>query len=914
MRLRCSVVIVLVTIVSLLNISSVLADTSDRQWVFSQANNNLGWSAFYSPHFATNGVAAGYWWGTTSGSDPFVVGPDNISITARANHYISFRMKMHKTTSATDRFGSSSAEIYWETSAEPSMDENKKVTFKTYGNGQWKTYNVRIGNHAKWTGTIKRFRIDPCMASGVRVEIAWIKIMRDTSAPSYSLENIWTFEDGESTSDNTPTLCLRNAYDEISGIDRVEFYWRPGTSTSESDWVLNGVDSDGADGYQYSYPQLPDGVYDLGVKVYDKVGNIGSWATGDDKWIDDLHIDSAMGTRIDVDAAVLGDAVPKEIFGNNLMWNQWTNIYNATTGRLPEALESRIADMGMPVFRYPGGCYADTFYWKKSIGPVAQRPTQYSNGCNTNFYASLPKFGLDEFLRFCETRGYTPMLTCRFRWPGGPRTGNATIGWLEGENPYAEALQDAIDLVEYCNAPNDGSNPNGGTDWAATRAANGHPAPYNVKLFEIGNEPWGPDPWGSPGNYGFDGPSEYAVAFLKYLEEMQAVDPTIKVSTTTHLQSQLDFDPVSPEWSHTVYQITGPFINHSQAHPYLPYSAWQKNLLLLYDETMATPKALDDLLSTQRTTIKLTTPEKEGQIKLRLTEWDINYGWVYDPAQGRINQSHIKTLKVAVSLADAFRVFIENRDIVESAEWWHLYGGIYSCIDSDATYRPNPAYHSFRIFNKHFGDTLVKSKVFGSPEFDFLPASGSILKKQLGVDLLTVIASKSADGKSLYLVVINKDRADAHVSQVNLANFASFAGAKVHAEVWELNGLDVDDYNNPQNTKITETSAVYDQSFSYSFPAHSVTSFKFMPLVTGSINAVKEADDGTQVEIPGREVTAVFGSDSFYVEEDDRASGIRVKTAGPLPGIGNHATVIGVIKVNSDGERFIESTSVVITK
>jgi alpha-N-arabinofuranosidase len=48
--------------------------------------------------------------------------------------------------------------------------------------------------------------------------------------------------------------------------------------------------------------------------------------------------------------------------------------------------------------------------------------------------------------------------------------------------------KDAADLVEYLNSPNDGSNPNDGTDWAAVRAANGHPEPYNIKYFEIGNE------------------------------------------------------------------------------------------------------------------------------------------------------------------------------------------------------------------------------------------------------------------------------------------------------------------------------------------------------------------------------------------------------------------------------------------
>ena len=45
-------------------------------------------------------------------------------------------------------------------------------------------------------------------------------------------------------------------------------------------------------------------------------------------------------------------------------------------------------------------------------------------------------------------------------------------------------------MIEYLNAPADGdvTNPNGGVDWAEVRAANGHPKPYGVTRFEIGNE------------------------------------------------------------------------------------------------------------------------------------------------------------------------------------------------------------------------------------------------------------------------------------------------------------------------------------------------------------------------------------------------------------------------------------------
>ena len=48
----------------------------------------------------------------------------------------------------------------------------------------------------------------------------------------------------------------------------------------------------------------------------------------------------------------------------------------------------------------------------------------------------------------------------------------------------AQHIQDARDLVEYCNGP-------ASSKWGKVRAANGHAEPYGVKYWEIGNEIWG---------------------------------------------------------------------------------------------------------------------------------------------------------------------------------------------------------------------------------------------------------------------------------------------------------------------------------------------------------------------------------------------------------------------------------------
>jgi alpha-N-arabinofuranosidase len=119
--------------------------------------------------------------------------------------------------------------------------------------------------------------------------------------------------------------------------------------------------------------------------------------------------------------------------------------------------------------RYPGGVVANLFDWRKSIGAT--------KGCQTNgremgsgfLRARGQGYGPDEHMRLVREVGADTVMM---------------VPWV------TETPADAAGWVEYMNSPADGDarNPLGGTDWAELRAANGHPAPYNVRLWEIGNE------------------------------------------------------------------------------------------------------------------------------------------------------------------------------------------------------------------------------------------------------------------------------------------------------------------------------------------------------------------------------------------------------------------------------------------
>ena len=123
--------------------------------------------------------------------------------------------------------------------------------------------------------------------------------------------------------------------------------------------------------------------------------------------------------------------------------------------------------MGLKTYRFPGGSEGNLYQWKRAIGPVDQRIPNVSGNSRK---PRTNEFGSDEFGRLLES-------------------GSFNQGIIMVAYAY-EKPEDAADWVEYMNCKV-GQNPNGGIDWAAVRAKNGHPEPYNIRYWEIGNEVYG---------------------------------------------------------------------------------------------------------------------------------------------------------------------------------------------------------------------------------------------------------------------------------------------------------------------------------------------------------------------------------------------------------------------------------------
>ena len=142
------------------------------------------------------------------------------------------------------------------------------------------------------------------------------------------------------------------------------------------------------------------------------------------------------------------------------------------------------------VYRWPGGNFVSAHEWRDAVGPIDKRPPIY----DPVWHAVQPNdVGTDEFMTLCRLLGVDAYITV-----------NAGFG-----DEYS-----AAQLVEYVNGAVT-------TPMGRWRAANGHAQPYNVKLWGVGNEPWGD--W----QMGHTSVEQFALKHDQFAKAMRKVDPSI---------------------------------------------------------------------------------------------------------------------------------------------------------------------------------------------------------------------------------------------------------------------------------------------------------------------------------------------------------------------------------------------------
>jgi alpha-N-arabinofuranosidase len=157
-------------------------------------------------------------------------------------------------------------------------------------------------------------------------------------------------------------------------------------------------------------------------------------------------------------------------------------------------LIKHIKEAGFKMVKWPGGNFVSTYYWRDGLGDPDQRPPRIMPDFNL---AESNDMGLHEFMTFCRLIGAEPDLAIN--------------------SGFGEAT-DAAEEVEYMNGSVD-------TPMGKLRAAHGHPEPYKIKYWTIGNEMYGP--W----QYGHMSLNQYCLKHNDIVTAMRKVDAKIKVTS-----------------------------------------------------------------------------------------------------------------------------------------------------------------------------------------------------------------------------------------------------------------------------------------------------------------------------------------------------------------------------------------------
>lgn len=271
-------------------------------------------------------------------------------------------------------------------------------------------------------------------------------------------------------------------------------------------------------------------------------------------------------------------------FTEHLGRSIYTGIYepghpNADEDGYRKDVMELVKELGVPVIRYPGGNFVSCYDWHDGIGPKEKRPKRMDYAWSS---IETNQFGIDEFCQWAEKVGIEPMIAV---------------------NLGTGSIKDAGDLVEYCNHP-------GGTYWSDLRAQNGHPEPYNIKYWCLGNEMEGS--WQA----GHLSAEDYTKKALEAAKIMRWVDPSIKLVACG---SSYEMLPTYMEWDRTMLTDLYNQVDYLSTHNYTMNSGQgTTNYLASY-------KQLDSHIKNGAKVIEYVKAKNhfDKDLKICLDEWNV---------------------------------------------------------------------------------------------------------------------------------------------------------------------------------------------------------------------------------------------------------------------------------------------------
>ncbi len=392
-----------------------------------------------------------------------------------------------------------------------------------------------------------------------------------------------------------------------------------------------------------------------------------------------------------------------------------------------------VKELGVSTIRYPGGNFVSGYRWEDGIGPVDQRPRRLDLAWHST---ETNEVGLHEFQQWLDLVGSDLMLAV---------------------NLGTRGTQEALDVLEYANSA-------ATTAWTEQRAANGHPEPFAVTMWCLGNEMDGP--W----QIGHKNADDYGKLASQTAKAMRLLDPGVELVVCGSSGRSM---PTFGSWERTVLEHTFDDIDFISCHSYYQEMGGDAQEFLASGVDMA--KFIESVVAIADSVAA--SKQSEKRIMISFDEWNVWYlhdedggqndkpeerGW---PVAPRLLEDRYHALD-AVVFGDLLITLLQHADRVRSASLAQLVNVIAPIMTEPG----GPAWKQTTFFPFSITSRLASGTALRVPV-----DAGTFTSEKLG-EVANVNAVATLDDEGVSLFVVNRSTTDASELRVDLGPLAARFG------------------------------------------------------------------------------------------------------------------------------------------
>ncbi|WP_293974277.1 alpha-L-arabinofuranosidase C-terminal domain-containing protein [Sphingomonas sp.] len=404
----------------------------------------------------------------------------------------------------------------------------------------------------------------------------------------------------------------------------------------------------------------------------------------------------------------------------------------------------------IPVIRWPGGCFADSYHWRNAIGPQSRRVPEINASWGGK--PDTNAFGTHEFMDFLGQIGAEPFVSV---------------------NVGSGSVQEADDWMRYMTAPTDSAP-------GRARANNGHAEPWPVQYIGVGNETWGCGGNMTADTYAqtyrhyaaflrsYSGPRARLIAVgadsddYAWTETMMARAVTWRPDPTP--LAYIDDKPLMWGLSLHFYTFAGNDWRNKGRNVGFDRTGWAKAL----QRTMLT----DELITRHAAIMDRYDPDKK--IALAVDEWG---AWFQSEKDAPSNLYLESTLRDAVIAGLSLNIFNRHADRVRMANLAQMVNVIQSLVLTRGKEMVvTPTWHVFDLYKVHQGATQIPVDV----------ATADYVEGDIRMPQVSVSASRDETG-AVHLSIVNLD--PEHAAPIS-ATLVGAAGKSVSAQALTAAAID----------------------------------------------------------------------------------------------------------------------------